>query len=235
MSSIFRFKKFEVNQRNCAMKINTDAVLIGALASHIHPLRILDIGTGTGVIAMMLAQRFEDSKIDAVEIDGSAYWTAKSNFENSIFSNRLQIFPGSFVQMPLTHQYDLIVSNPPFYTNSLHNPDGRKKLARHTDLDFFVDLLQFANQALAENGMLQLIVPTELVSEIQFLGKKFGFELAQNMNIRSFEHTDIIRRIVTFKKNTEATSASEEFVIYKDRGVHSDAYKTLLQPFFLAF
>lgn len=235
MSSIFRFKKFEVNQHNCAMKINTDGVLIGAIASHPNPLRILDIGTGTGVIAIMLAQRFGNCVIDAVEIDEPAYTTAKSNFENSIYSNRLKAFSGSFLDLRVTEKYDLIVSNPPFYTNSLHNPDNRKKIARHTDLDFFINLFKFTEQALSENGALQLILPTELASEIQTLGKDFQFQLTKNTHIRSFENTEVIRRIVTFEKNNGTKLDSQEFVIYKDKGLYSDDYKMLLQPFFLAF
>src|SRR5690606_20061913 len=125
MKSLFRFKKFEINQHGSTMKINTDGVLLGAMA-HIDPTprRILDIGTGTGVIALMLAQRFPTSTIDAVEIDEDAAQCALGNFQNSAFSSRLHLISGSFEEIKHADYYDWIVSNPPFYTNSLHNPDN---------------------------------------------------------------------------------------------------------------
>src|SRR5690606_10751482 len=173
-SSIFRFKEFEVEQTGCAMKINTDGVLLGAMAGSDAPARILDIGTGTGVIAMMLAQRFPSASIDAVEIDSQAVATAQKNFQRSPFSDRLQVIGGSFEHVEREYLYDLIVSNPPFYTNSLHNPDQRKKTARHTDLTFFKTLLAFAQKSLQTSGKLQLILPTELAAEITAFAKDYG-------------------------------------------------------------
>src|SRR5690606_6808230 len=130
MRSVFRFKQFEVDQGSCAMKINTDGVLLGGSTYCTGAKRILDVGTGTGVIALMLAQSHPDALIDAVEIDEDAYQQASINFQNSGFAERLQVFPGSFTELQPESAYDLIVSNPPFYTNSLHNPDARKRLAK---------------------------------------------------------------------------------------------------------
>ena len=116
------------------MKINTDGVLLGAIAGEGEPLNILDIGTGTGVIALMLAQRFTDAKIDAVEIDEQAAITAKNNFSNSPFKNRLTLYANGFEQFFEDYpgkRYDLIVSNPPFYINSLQSPGVKTNLAKH--------------------------------------------------------------------------------------------------------
>src|ERR1700750_3408056 len=114
MSGIFKFKQFDIDQSGCAMKINTDGVLLGALADADKSQSILDIGTGTGVIALMLAQRFTSAKIDAVEIDIRAAKTAELNFKNSIFSERLIIYPTSIESFDeaLENKYDLIISNP---------------------------------------------------------------------------------------------------------------------------
>jgi tRNA1Val (adenine37-N6)-methyltransferase len=129
MADLFRFKQFSVDQTGCAMKINTDGVLLGALAQAENPKHILDIGTGTGVIALMLAQRFTTAKIDAVEIDIIAAETAGTNFKNSPFSDRVTVFPKnfeSFFDDNRERKYDLIISNPPFHINSLESPKAKK-------------------------------------------------------------------------------------------------------------
>src|SRR5690554_2504372 len=145
-SSVFRFKQFEVDQRDCPMKINTDGVLLGAIAGSVHGRgQFLDIGTGTGVIAMMLAQRYPEARVDAIEIDQGAAFRAAANFKDSPFSDRLtvnHVALESFKTRPET--YDLILSNPPFFMDSLKNPDQRKSVARHADPLFFQTLFRFA-------------------------------------------------------------------------------------------
>src|ERR1700723_2567929 len=126
------------------MKINTDGVLLGAMAEAYAPKSILDIGTGTGVIALMLAQRYADATIDAVEIDKGAADTAGKNFLKSPFARSLQVFELGFEDYFHHYndkKYDLIVSNPPFYVSSLKSPGAKKNLAKHTDIDFFEQLV----------------------------------------------------------------------------------------------
>src|SRR5690606_4666861 len=118
-------------------------------------------------------QRFPTAQIDAVEIDPQAAATAKKNFQSSSFSNRLHAIQGSFEIIKREYLYDMIISNPPFYTNSLHNSDERKKTARHTDLAFFKKLLFFSQQMLQSGGILQLILPRELATEITALAPDF--------------------------------------------------------------
>jgi tRNA1Val (adenine37-N6)-methyltransferase len=145
------------------MKINTDGVLLGALANaDRQPHTLLDIGTGTGVIALMLAQRFPDTQIDAVEIDEAAAITAGYNFSNSVFADRLNIYPTGFEsffgQIP-DKKYDLIVSNPPFYINSLESPGVKKSLAKHTNAHFFEALINGITNHLTDSGLCWLILP----------------------------------------------------------------------------
>jgi len=234
-NSTFRFKQFEIEQADCAMKINTDGVLIGALSSHDAPLRILDIGTGTGVIALMLAQRYPSAYIDAVEIDLQAAYQAGLNFQNSIFSNRIKILNSSFEAIDQTCFYDLIVSNPPFYTNSLHTSNERKKIAKHTDIDFFKNILNFAYHRLRAEGVLQLILPTELALEIKRIAPDYNLHTTQEIAIRSFESTAVIRQIIHLRKDRQDTVRQQNFVIYSGKGIYSDEYRQLLKPFFLAF
>ena len=157
---MFQFKQFSVDQTDCAMKINTDGVLLGAIAEADSPKSILDIGTGTGVIALMLAQRYTDALIDAVEIDKSAAETAERNFKNSFFHERLNIHPVDIFEFDgnLERKYDLIVSNPPFYINSLESPEGRKTLAKHTEANFFEMLLKNIARFLTDKGCCWLIL-----------------------------------------------------------------------------
>lgn len=235
MGTVFRFKQFEVDQRDCAMKINTDGVLLGALVSFVNPNHILDIGSGTGVISLMLAQRFEQAYVDAVEIDEAAYVRTNENFSNSVFANRLTAYHSSFENLTPGNKFDLIISNPPFYTNSLHNPDEKKTIARHTDHDFFRKLLQFSYVNLSVMGSLQLILPTTLAQQVIEMAQKIGFSLKRMIAVRSFENTEIIRHIIDLSKEKVQRIIEEEFIIYKVKGEYSDSYKQVLAPFFLAY
>lgn len=235
MRSVFRFKQFEVDQGNCAMKINTDGVLLGGSAYFPEARRILDVGTGTGVIALMLAQSHPQAHIDAVEIDEDAYRQAKINFQNSDFAERLQVFPGSFADMQPQRHYDLIVSNPPFYTNSLHNPDVRKRLAKHTDMLFFEKLLFFVSRYLADNGQFKLIIPTALADEgIAPILSDYRLYVQNEITISSFSAESPIRKVWGIGKKAVPLE-THSFDIYVEKGIYSSQYRELLKPYFLAF
>jgi len=235
MGSIFQFKQFAVDQQDCPMRINTDGVILGAYASTHSPQHILDIGTGTGVIALMLAQRFEDATVTGVEIDELAAHTAKENFTASPFVDRLELVNSDIFLWNPAINYDLIVSNPPFYINSLHNPDARRKTAKHTGVAFFEGLLCFVALYLKSTGKLQIIVPVELKDFLVSMAATQGLHLLEELKIRSFDDAEPIRLILSFAKTQILEISSEDFVIYKNRGEHSDAYRQLLKPFFLAF
>jgi tRNA1Val (adenine37-N6)-methyltransferase len=142
MGSLFKFKKFEVEQSGCPMRINTDGVLLGVIAEHSAPSRILDIGTGTGVIALMLAQRYENAFVDAVEIDPSAANRASLNFNTSIYAARMAAHGIAIEDYTPIDRYDLIVSNPPYFVNDLKSTEVRKGIARHAHEDFLIFLKQ---------------------------------------------------------------------------------------------
>lgn len=235
MRSIFRFKQFEIDQGNCAMKINTDGVLLGSSTNFPEARRILDVGTGTGVIALMLAQSHPHALIDAVEIEEDACQQANINFQKSDFAERLQVFLGSFVDLQPELAYDLIVSNPPFYTNSLHNPDTRKRLAKHTDMLFFEKLLSFVSRYLTDSGQFKLIIPTTLADEeIAPILSDYKLHVQNEMAITSFLGGVPIRKVWGVGK--EAVPLKKHaFHIYVERGIYSDDYKALLKPYFLAF
>ncbi|MEJ5053098.1 tRNA1(Val) (adenine(37)-N6)-methyltransferase [Sphingobacterium sp. MYb382] len=236
MGSVFKFKQFVVDQGNCAMKINTDGVLLGGWATEANVSAVLDIGTGTGVIALMLAQRYPGAAVDAIEIDEVAAQQAAYNFEVAPFTNSMQVLEGSFeAYQDSDTRYDLIVSNPPFYTNALHNPDARKKLARHADAPFFEKLIAFVAAKLNDNGSFHCIVPTELADwMVATLLPMHQLFLQAELEIRSFAEEPVIRKILKIGKE-EKRLQQDGLAIYAERGVYSEAYKTVLKPFFLAF
>jgi len=234
---MFRFKQFNVDQTGCAMKINTDGVLLGALAFAENPMSIMDIGTGTGVIALMLAQRFINARVDAVEIDVLAAETAARNFKNSVFNERLHIFPNGvevFFDEHPDDKYDLIISNPPFYLNSLESPKKEKSIAKHTDHDFFDVLMSGIAEHLSKSGLCWLILPVQTAILIKQLAKQNDLYLQKAITIQSFENSEPHREIVCFGFE-EVLTETTNFTIYEAAGIYSDEYKMLLQPYFLNF
>jgi len=237
MSGIFQFKQFVVDQTGCAMKINTDGVLLGALAETSNPQHILDIGAGTGVIALMLAQRFSSAIIDAVEIDEPASLTATKNFQNSPFADRLGLFHQDFEMYFEEHpekKYDLIVSNPPFHINSLESPKANKTVAKHTDKDFFEGLITGITKHLTESGLCWLILPLQAAELVRDLALKSSLFLNKAINVHSFEHSTPHREILCFGLN-RCEAENSKLVIYESVGNYSTDYKELLKPYFIAF
>lgn len=237
MSKLFRFKQFVVDQTGCAMKINTDGVLLGALAESENPGSILDIGTGTGVISLMLAQRFQDVQIEAVEIDEHAAATAKLNFFNSPFDKQLACFHDSFENYFFKNpekKFDLIVSNPPFFLNSLKNPDDKKKVARHTDESFIEALISLSANHLSPAGVLWLILPIETIKLFKRLAGELSLYEKDTILVRSFEGSKEHRNIISFSKQPSNPDV-RDFVIYAAEKQYSEQYKEALRPFFTIF
>lgn len=232
--SIFKFKQFEVDQAGCAMRINTDGVLLGATVKHPSPTAILDIGTGTGVIALMLAQRFPEATIHAVEIDQQAAETANKNFQFSVFSERLTINHTSIEQYEYAQQFDLIVSNPPFFVNDLKSEEFRKGIARHADDDFFSMLIRKSSGLLADEGMIWLILPVKQADEVIGIAAYYNLSLAERIHIHSDQSKPTFRQMICLKKG-ETVLRERDFNIYESFKQHTTAYKELLKDFFLAF
>ncbi len=235
MASIFRFKEFSVDQTNCTMKINTDGVLLAAMCDSSEPRNILDIGTGTGVIAMMLAQQYRNAKVYALDIDESSVKQAAKNFRNSIFSNRLIPVHRDIMHYTPAQPLDLIISNPPFFINSLKNPYVSKSLARHTDWHFFECLLSFSKQYLSGKGSLQCILPTETADKLITLSEDYDLYLQKEICISSFQGSRVIRKNIAFSRKAGTGIQKECFYIYREQKVYSQAYISLLKPYFVNF
>lgn len=231
---VFKFKQFEVDQTGCAMKINTDGVLLGAMVNAQRPGHILDIGTGTGVIALMLAQRFPEAFISAVEIDEQAALTAEKNFRLSAFAKRLSVYHSAVQAFACNQKFDLIVSNPPFFVNDLKSAEEKKGIARHADEGFFSMLVEKANDLLSAEGALWLILPLKQAEEVVQLADKHGLWLLEKVHIHSDASKPAFRQIIKLGKGREEIQESH-FYIYEGLKVHTAAYQDLLKDFFLAF
>lgn len=237
MGKIFRFKQFAVDQSNCAMKVNTDGVLLGAMAHASNPQSILDIGAGTGVIALMLAQRYDSARVDAVEIDPGAAHTASLNFNNSAFADRLNLYAGSFTSyfdQKGVCEYDLIVTNPPFFLNSLKSVGLAKETARHANVSFFEDLFICSAKHLSAGGTLALILPVDTVRAVEHFAHQAGLHLRWQIDVRSYPFSDPHREILGFGM-TKTEPSRRDFIIYAAEKVYSSQYQHLLKDFLTIF
>jgi len=219
------------------MKVNTDGVLLGALVQAGIPGSILDVGTGTGVIALMLAQRFPEALVEAIEIDQQSCRTARLNFQNSKYSSRLRVHEGSFQSFSVNfpeRKFDLIVSNPPFYTNSLQNPDSQKRLARHAGSDLFEELAAFSAKHVEEKGSCSFILPAKAAQEMAGYGRGFGLVNQSLVNIMSFENRAAHRTMINLSSGSSQIN-EDAFVIYQSEKVYSEQYRSALYPFLTIF
>ncbi len=188
MNKIFKFKQFEIEQIQSAMKVNTDGILLGSWAQLENATHALDIGTGTGLIALMLAQRSENLSVDAIEIDSPSYKEAHLNVMNSKFSDRVSVFHESIQNYSkiCTKQYDLIVSNPPFFTGGTMSINENKANVRHTVKLSHIDLLNSVKKLLSQNGFFDIILP--YVEGMRFI------EIAQHYNLYPHQIVEVKSR-----------------------------------------
>jgi tRNA1Val (adenine37-N6)-methyltransferase len=234
MGSVFKFKRFEVDQSDCAMRINTDGVLLAVLASQDAPSHILDVGTGTGVIALMLAQRYEAAKVDAVEIDAAASNRAGQNFKSSDFASRLSIYCTDIALFDSEVRYDLILSNPPFFVKDLKSTEPRKGIARHAHDDFFDSLITKVASLLTPTGLFWVILPIKQAEHLIIQAEPLGLYPSKIIHVFSDESKSAFRQIVCFSFTTSPL-VEQNFYIYAGTGEYTDAYVNLLKDFFLAY
>lgn len=234
MENVFRFKQFEVDQSDCAMKINTDGVLLGAMVVHKNPKQILDIGTGTGVIALMLAQRFPKAQIHAVEIDGQASVTAGRNFERSVFSKRLSVHNVAIEQYRNSEKFDLIVTNPPFFVNDYKNAEPKKEMARHASNTFFEDLIKKVDELLNNDGCFWFVLPIKQSEFLVTKGEEYRLFPQIVIKLHSDDSKPEFRRIVCLGRDKSAL-LEKDFMIYESEKKYTNAYEVLLKDFFLAY
>ena len=233
----FQFKQFTIYQRGAAMKVGTDSVLLGAWANVSEKTAILDVGTGSGILAIMLAQRNASACIDAVEIDESSFTQAVENVTRSPWSDRIRLYSQPFQQFveKSVYMYDLIVSNPPFFNRSLLSPDGRKNLARHTDSLSQEDLLSGTVKLLKPNGVLSVVLP---VAEGElFVSKAAEYNLFchRKTTVKPNPDKPPKRLLLEFSRSRRGMVESELCVEEGVRHAYTAAYVNLTKDFYLNF
>ncbi|NNL15733.1 MAG: methyltransferase [Flavobacteriaceae bacterium] len=231
----FKFKQFLVHQDKCAMKIGTDAVLLGAWASLEHdPKSILDIGSGTGILALMLAQRCPAQIIDAIEIDSDAYEQCVENFENSIWSDRLFCYHASLQEYceEFEDKYDLIICNPPFYDDNYRSENSQRDLARFQDAMPFELLIVCISKLLSKSGIFSVIIPFN--KENYFIDLASNYNLFPNriLHVKGNPSSKIVRSLIEFSIYTSEIKI-KELIIETSRHQYTQEYINLTKDFYL--
>lgn len=232
---MFTFKQFTIHQDRCAMKVGTDGVLLGAWAplDH-HPQRILDVGAGTGLIALMLAQRSDASEIDAVEVDEDAYEQCVENFEASPWGDRLFCYHADIRELADDPEepYDLIVANPPYFSEDTLPDNPSRALARNNELLPFEDLLEAVQILLAEEGKFAVIIPFK--EEEHFIGLAQKLELFSSAitRVKGNATSEIKRSLICFSKKSSSVE-THELILEKERHYYTEEFKNLVSEFYL--
>ena len=232
---MFEFKQFSIQQDRCAMKIGTDGVLLGAWVSlEKNPQSILDIGAGTGILSLQLAQRCQAETLEAIEIDEDAFEQCVGNFENSPWGDRLFCFHASAQEFAaeMEEEYDLIISNPPFYSDKYKSEDNQRNTARFTDTLPFKDLVIFAYQFLSEKGIFALILPRKEEENFIALASEVGLFPKRICRVKGNLTSEVKRSLLefTFEK---IKIIKEELTLETSRHVYTEAYKKLVKDFYL--
>ena len=233
---MFSFKQFSIQQDKTAMKIGTDGVLLGAWTPlDSNPNAILDIGAGTGIIALMLAQRSAAEQIDALEIDDDAYEQATDNFENSPWSDRLFCYHAGldeFIEEP-EDEYDLIVCNPPFYTDDYKTNNKQRDLARFSDAMPFDELIEAADLLLSENGIFSVIIPHKEEENFISLANMLELYPTKITRVKGTPTSDIKRSLLAFSRKKDSDFVIDELTIETSRHNYTEKYIALTKDFYL--
>lgn len=228
----FKFKQFTVWHDRCAMKVGTDGVLLGVLAPVNNKVNILDIGTGTGLVALMLAQRNLEAQLTALEIDIDAADQAIQNIKESPWSSRIALIQTDFKTYRSDKKYDLIVSNPPYFVDSLLSGKDNKDTARHTVSLSFRDLLSGVSNHLDAKGVATFIIPAATKDEFTALAEEFQLHLSNCVSIQTQIGVEPKRVVLSFSFDACETEISS-LIIELERHVYSEEFKSLTKDFYL--
>lgn len=234
-NNYFQFKQFRIEQERSAMKVGVDGVLLGAWTDVSQTKNILDVGTGTGLIALMLAQR-SNAQITAIEIEKNAALEAKENIAASPWKNRLEVVNIPFQEYATkqSQKFDLIVSNPPFFSNASKAASNERTLARHNDTLTFVELISYSASLLHEAGSLSLIIPAEAIEELNKLANNNQLYLKRLTQIKPKPAKNVNRILVQWSK-TKQQPEFGELIIYQNDGSFTNEYIELTRDFYLKF
>lgn len=244
----FRFKQFEVSNWRSAMKVGTDGVLLGAWSfgdiSSDAKIKVLDIGCGTGILSLMMAQRFGNADIRAIDIDDAAADESHENFEASVWSDRLDakcVNLADYSLLPDEGCYDCIICNPPFFTNGALSPDEERRMARH-ETELTLELLfRKAGELLGDNGRIAIVTAAEHCERVSFLAALNGFRVTHRCMVKTKE-TKLARRVMceAIKTGGEVQELNkgckdDVLIIHEAGGAFSERYSQLVSPYYINF
>lgn len=237
-SQPFRFKKFDIYQDRCAMKVGTDGVLLGGWAETSGQQYILDIGTGTGLLALMLAQRNPLALIETLEIDEPAFIQSQENFRRSPWSSQITAWHIALQDFRQAQLFDMIICNPPFYTHSPAMPDSPRKTARIAHALTPEELLDCAGAMLKAQGLLQLVLPEREGQNFVAIAQKRGWNLCRRTFVRTKPEKPISRHLIALSQTAQASDNNfEDELVIQFGGVHdyTEAFVHLLRDFYIIF
>lgn len=226
----FHFKHFSVQQTHSALKVGTDAMILGAFVSGENHMHILDIGTGCGVLALMMAQKFQNATIVGIDTDATSLIDCRTNFENSPWNQRLVAIQEDIFNYSTDQQFDLIVCNPPFYETTLKNQDERIANAKHGSKDFITNLLKKVVELLSENGMFWMIYPVEYATELAKVSMEAGLFIQQEIILLGKPNSPK-RVIFCFSTDSKTQTINREFTIRNQDNSYTTEYIELTKEF----
>lgn len=231
MNYTFRFKYFHVNHSCCAMKVGTDAIMLGAWVDVDNAEQVLDIGAGTGILSLIAAQRNAVTCITALEIDGDCAKQAMVNFRDSPWSNRLQCIETNARDWESECKFDLIISNPPYFANSLKADNKTRNLARHTDTLSLIDLFKLWDRSGSDESTLAVVLPYSYLPEIQHLCQEYGRYIWRQLSVKPKETVEPNRLLLQLSRTHKSTEKNE-LVIHAELG-YTKEYKQLTKDLYL--
>ena len=233
----FTFKQFHIDHSRCAMKVGTDGTLLGAWATlPSHAKKILDIGTGSGLIAIMAAQRHPIAKITAIDIDKDCVMQATENAVASPWAERIEVIETPLQEYSPEEKFDVIISNPPYFADSMHSPDKQRTTARHTASLSFKELTEGVLRLLADDGLFAVILPTA-ESELLLSASRGRLFTWRRCEVWSTPESGARRIMLELKREPPKDLAQKEKIIIEQGGrhVYSEEYKALTADFYLNF
>jgi len=231
----FHFKRFTIRQDRSALKVGTDGVLLGAWTDYAGAKRILDIGTGTGLLALIAAQRNSEAMIDAVEIDDASAEQAAENVAASPWADRIRVHRMDARRMKASEPYDLIICNPPFYPGEMSSGDERVGVAKHAGGLTFSDLVELVDRLLAKSGRLNVILPKNRAQEFLNYGGQFGLNRSRECDVRYLASKPPKRILLELRSGKRATAHEEITIEESGPFDYSVRYRELLADLMLKF
>lgn len=230
----FQFKQFTVHQEHCAMKVGTDGTLLGAWAQAAEgPCRVLDIGTGTGLIALMMAQRYPESRVTAIDVDADAVLQARQNVLASPFAERIRVMEANVQTFEDEEKFDSIVCNPPFFEESLVCPDPQRTKARHTVSLGYRQLMEAAFGLLKANGRFSVIIPSDCRSRLEGEAHLRGFFFSRLCSVQTTPEKPPKRYMIEITKQPVYEVYTEKGILESSSHSRSEWYRELTQEFYI--